>query len=889
MKKRWTGVFFVLFCLSCGPDKAPGQIDAQVLSVVLESKKTIYEYGETIQVRAKVSSQLSTVRLYEWYTDGRYEAALLTERYEYTPTEIRDTSYRIKIDVKVRVGIYTATDSISIQVNPPVPPDFEWTVNGTSPQTQLLLFNETLTTSVEAAAGSDIRSCHFFWDSILLNPQSAENLTLTMDESRFGTHTFSVEVSDGVSTVRRSCTVKVGPVLGAVITAEAGNINALFGDDLQVSAGVRMIEDFYRFLSAEWFIGEPQSDFLTSLSSFQSEDGKKLDLPGNSEWMRPANSENGVRWRLKIEFRFKQLSTGQKITFSDSVFFNIAPYTPLKIEHFSAPETVSFYEWRNGLAVVEAVVSGGRSPVEWHWRVDGSQEEITNQPSWIVPCPLTEWDGGSQRLIELKVTDGISELEKSFRMNVTFSDAPLIRRFYEGESIEWQAADGFDGEVFFIISKAIDESPDFRVRSASRGRESEPALRQKAAAAAVGAEKKTFTVSDLLTPATLRFSSYVARADRILEIWVADNLWGSTGINDADVKEIAERFLPQSGKGIYDETTAILGKEWGNLANILYLKYINPEETIAVLLCDIDGDQKTDFSEGAVAGIFEPEDCFLRTFPPFTDSDEKLMVALDAPLLRSEKETVYSTLAHEFAHLITFYQKEVSAFSGQKMTETWLSEMISMCVEDLLAESMGWKGPRGVLGLEAPDYPPYVTVGRLPLFIADPTLSPAPDNFEKPSIYENYAAAYAFGAWLIRNYPHPELLNKIVKNSDDGVKAVLTGLRNCGFDVSLEDLFADFATAVVLSDFKNLPAVSRKRYNAVGGFSYSETVSAGAIDLNAYIYESQSGPRFSAGAPHLEAPSENYSQRFYRMTAESGYSPVSGTVPDGCTLTVVEK
>lgn len=305
MKKRWTGVFFVLFCLSCGPDKALGQIDAQVLSVVLESEKTIYEYGETIQVRAKVSSQLSTVRLYEWYTDGRYEAALLTERYEYTPTEIRGTSYRIKIDVKVRVGIYTATDSISIQVNPPVPPDFEWTVNGTSPQTQLLLFNETLTTSVEAVAGSDIRSCHFFWDSILLNPQSAENLTLTMDESRFGTHTFSVEVSDGVSTVRRSCTVKVGPVLGAVITTEAGNINALFGDDLQVSAGVRMIEDSYRFLSAEWFIGESQSDFLTSLSSFQSEDGKKLYLPGNSEWMRPANSENGVRWRLKIKFRFE--------------------------------------------------------------------------------------------------------------------------------------------------------------------------------------------------------------------------------------------------------------------------------------------------------------------------------------------------------------------------------------------------------------------------------------------------------------------------------------------------------------------------------------------------------------------------------------------------------
>ena len=60
-----------------------------------------------------------------------------------------------------------------------------------------------------------------------------------MNGSRFGTHTLSVEVSDRVSAVRRSCAVKVAPVPGAVIAGESGELSARFGDDLEVSAGVK--------------------------------------------------------------------------------------------------------------------------------------------------------------------------------------------------------------------------------------------------------------------------------------------------------------------------------------------------------------------------------------------------------------------------------------------------------------------------------------------------------------------------------------------------------------------------------------------------------------------------------------------------------------------------
>lgn len=60
-----------------------------------------------------------------------------------------------------------------------------------------------------------------------------------MNGSRFGAHTLSVEVSDRVSAVRRSCAVKVALVPGAVIAGESGELSARFGDDLEVSAGVK--------------------------------------------------------------------------------------------------------------------------------------------------------------------------------------------------------------------------------------------------------------------------------------------------------------------------------------------------------------------------------------------------------------------------------------------------------------------------------------------------------------------------------------------------------------------------------------------------------------------------------------------------------------------------
>ena len=873
-----------------------GREDPQVLSVVLQAEKTVYEYGEPIEIKAVVSSQLSTARLYHWYTNGKFEPALVTDRYVRTPSFVAGEPYSLEISVKVRVGIYVATGRISVTVNPPAEPVYDFYVNGRPAQTQLLLYGETLEASVVFPDENPFRYCYFYWDSTRLNGQTGNEIRLNVTESHFGTHRLSVRVIDGNIESERACTVKVGPVIGAVSTDEPGLISALYGEDLTVGAQFRSAGDKYRFLSASWFIGSPQSQpaALTPLdAAYISENGLKLNLPGSTKWMSPDDAADGKRYQLRVEFRFADEVQSQTRTISDAVILEIAPYVPLRIEKLTVPSEVSYYEFRNGLIPVFASVTGGRPPVKYRWSLDGDSTGSVSLPQWTLPRPAEPSVNPNLCTVELVVTDGLTEMSQSVPIKIIPSDAPRVFRYYSGETVVFDPSSVSAEEVFFIVSRAENAETVSQRQAAAVSGKTEAYGNETVTGRGsdILLSGKTFTVSGHSVPAVLRHTVTDSATGINWEIWVAENCWTdgvAASVTQSDLKKIAEAFMPSSGNGIYRQTTSLLGDAWGNLPSVLYTKYIDSHRTYSILLCDIDEDRKTDFSSGAVAGIFEPKNCFRKVYEP--TSDEKLLVAVDSLLYGFDAETVLSTAAHEFAHLISFYQKELSQFSGKKAMARWLNEMISMCVEDLISVNMGWAGPRGIKGLAVPVYPPCLTAGRLPHFISNLTLPLTPDRYEYPSAYENYATGYAFGAYLMRNYPHPELLKRILKNADDGFNAVLTGLNNCGYTVTREDLFADYGTAIVLSDMKELPAVSRQRYNAgEKGFIYSDGFPLGSVDLNAYRKGTQEGPFFSSNLPEIKAPAKNYSHIIYRMTKEDGYSAVTGTVPEGCVVTLVEK
>lgn len=307
-----------------------------------------------------------------------------------------------------------------------------------------------------------------------------------------------------------------------------------------------------------------------------------------------------------------------------------------------------------------------------------------------------------------------------------------------------------------------------------------------------------------------------------LSIWVADNSWHDGGtitnkITQGIVDELAGKFLKEGEfNDIYDWGTTILGEEWGEHK---YSYLIGDTDEITIFLTDIDGDDvdfksSKSYGESVVVGYYHLLNVYKRDNSAdeklFSYSNERLMFTLDAPLLAYTgdksslgtpdeiKGIMYSSLAHEFQHMIHFYQKLIKkARILATYSETWLNELCSMALEDLLSDKIGVRGPRGV----APD--DYTAggaeneYGRLPNYNYAPELSLTDWN---NYIYD-YSLSYSFGALLIRNYGGAKLLRELVHSQyTDGYAITSAISKVTGKNIDMKTLMRDWGVAVLFSD-----------------------------------------------------------------------------------------
>ena len=154
---------------------------------------------------------------------------------------------------------------------------------------------------------------------------------------------------------------------------------------------------------------------------------------------------------------------------------------------------------------------------------------------------------------------------------------------------------------------------------------------------------------------------------------------------------------------------------------------------------------------------------------------------------------VISTLAHEYQHMIHFYQKPILR---DARSETWLNEMASEVAEDLIADKLKVNGPRGV----AYDDPTAGMAGnergRLPYYNLFNDIQVTTWGGK----IANYAVNYALGAYLARTYGGAELFSEIVQGDSSGVAAIEAALTAAGHEVTFGEVLADWATATLLSD-----------------------------------------------------------------------------------------
>ena len=353
-------------------------------------------------------------------------------------------------------------------------------------------------------------------------------------------------------------------------------------------------------------------------------------------------------------------------------------------------------------------------------------------------------------------------------------------------------------------------------------------------------------------PATAR--TVVTDGTITAAVWVADSEWESRCgtaehcMTREMADAVADRFLrPGPANDIYDWVTAVFGAPWGPHTDPTL---IPPEAAseIHILFFDIDGDGTPLPGEVRTFGYYTGLNSVLRDpnhpVPVLARlsqaSSERLMFAMDSPLLAARTgptwevtdrapSAITGTLAHEFQHMIHFYQKPILRDAD---SATWLNEMSSEVAEDLIADKLMIDGPRGVDHDDPTGGGPDNLRGRLPEY-----------NFFndiRVTIWQgtlaNYSINYALGAYLARTYG-AGVFSRIVQTDAYGVDAIMEALDGLGHDLSFDELLANWAAATLLSD--NTAAPVPYRYNtgtwstsSAGGVEYR----LGSIDLFNYAW-----------------------------------------------------
>jgi hypothetical protein len=425
--------------------------------------------------------------------------------------------------------------------------------------------------------------------------------------------------------------------------------------------------------------------------------------------------------------------------------------------------------------------------------------------------------------------------------------------------------------------------------------------------------------SSVSVPSTCRYVSPapVSIADggtRTLTIWVANDCWSATGtvgtgigekrhlVTQAMVDALAAQFLsPGLSNDIYDWDTSVLGAEWGPHS---YTNLIQPNGEITILLSDIQADNS---DSGGIVGYFWAVNNFKTTSYP--SSNQRIMFVVDSVMYANPNadgssgvggtgwaaanywsKVVFSTLAHELQHMIQFHQKQIVAGAAGS-SDTWINEMCSMIMEDLVADKLGVEGPRGVSSLTTPDGSAGAagnTLGRMPGFNQYSSYALA---VTYPATFglTQYAVSYAFGAWLARNYGGAGLLRRIVQSPQTDSAAVTSAAAAAsGKKETMERLLEKWAASVLLSDTTTAPA--GYRYNTGGWTTSSDggnTYNLGSIDVSRY---SPGLTVFSSAGSVPGTPVQHASNVYFKATsALAAPRTWSLTLPAGIRMSVVLK
>ena len=340
-------------------------------------------------------------------------------------------------------------------------------------------------------------------------------------------------------------------------------------------------------------------------------------------------------------------------------------------------------------------------------------------------------------------------------------------------------------------------------------------------------DTKKFWIDDENGKFSQKSATLIAEGDYCY-VWVASDVssTNSTLENDNKITKNQAKAVAQKFDQIYGPETTIFGDtyktfcEYYGDVDSLTDEYglVPPEEKISILICDIFGDYSSNQNSG-VLGYFWMKDFYKDSVTKTKGlrSNETEIFYIDAHFLDAFTEMTYSTLAHEFQHMLNYVNKDI--YTGESPS-TWYNEMLSMVCEDLL---------QSYIGIEDKDSPR----ARLPQFNYGYAFNGANEWFNDSNTINSYAHAYAFGAFVTRNYGGAKLVKSMMENEVVDLDSIIQAINEVnGINISKGNLLFEFAralcypeafddTSLVAAENARLKHFYRSNTSTVGGNTYT--------------------------------------------------------------------
>jgi Peptidase M30. len=328
---------------------------------------------------------------------------------------------------------------------------------------------------------------------------------------------------------------------------------------------------------------------------------------------------------------------------------------------------------------------------------------------------------------------------------------------------------------------------------------------------------------------------------------------------------------PAYSDGIFLNDTTIFGYEYGGGSG--GDGGVDGDQHISILVYDIDFD-KTQTS--GVLGYFWAKDEYAQsTLDKYYgagtyESNVCEMFYIDSYFYDKYPNEIYSTLAHEYQHMIQFNVKTVA---HNVSSPTWYNEMCSMVAEDLVDAN---------IGVDSSKYGPISRLSEYCYHYAESGVTDwlSSSSSDIDGVYKSYASAFAFGAYLERNYGGAKLFHAISANAYVGTDAITQALSDCGYGDDFAAAFKHYGESLVFTDIpagsgaKSLKQASAAALTTADSASISYT--AASIDystIQQYLlpYTSTSSYGYVSGAygPRVYAPSTAVGLRPYGCSVHS--------------------